>query len=307
MKALGIPYKGSKARIAKKIIDSLPPAENFVDLFAGGCAVTHAAILSKKYKHFIVNDIDGRGADAFYRAIRGERVPTEWVSRDEFHERKETDSFAAVIWSFGNDMDTYIYGADIEDIKHAIHVAITKDDYTECEKLDIAVEPCTLPLDKLFERRMAITDSIMKLNKSLPMHTKQLAQALERVERIEAIRQLQEVDALDRLEPIQRLSYDEVAIPNNSVVYCDIPYRDTNTGGYKVIDYDRFYDWCERQENPVFISEYNMPEDRFKVYKSWQIHQTSSGKGKIDVATENLYVPKAHDELPFGQLTLLDY
>ena len=139
------------------------------------------------------------------------------------------------------------------------------------------------------------------------MRTKQLAQALERVERIEAIRQLQDTSVLQRLEPIQRLDYSEVDIPSNSVVYCDIPYKDTNTGGYEAIDYEHFYDWCERQKAPVFISEYNMPVERFKSYKAWQIHQTSSGKGKIGVATEGLYVPKAHGDLPFGQLTLSDY
>lgn len=307
MKALGVPYKGSKARIAKKIIDSLPPAEYFVDLFAGGCAVTHAAMLSQKYKRFIVNDIDGRGADVFYRAAHGERASTEWVSRDEFHERKETDSFVAVIWSFGNDMNTYIYGAETESIKHAIHIAITEDDYTECKKLNIAVKPCTLPLNQLFERRISITTSIMEMGNAIPMRTKQLAQALERVERIEAIRQLQNTEALQRLEPIQRLDYSKVDIPSDSVVYCDIPYKDTNTGGYDVIDYEHFYDWCEHQKVPVFISEYSMPVERFKPHKSWQVHQTSSGKGKIKVATESLYVPQTHNDLPFGQLTLLDY
>jgi len=42
----GLPYKGSKNGIAKKIVDALPAGEVFVDLFAGGCAVTHAAMLS---------------------------------------------------------------------------------------------------------------------------------------------------------------------------------------------------------------------------------------------------------------------
>ena len=32
----GLPYKGSKNQIAKWLIDQLPPAETFVDLFFGG-------------------------------------------------------------------------------------------------------------------------------------------------------------------------------------------------------------------------------------------------------------------------------
>ena len=50
----GVPYKGSKNQIARWIIDILPSADTFVDLFAGGCSVTHVAILSNKYKNIII-------------------------------------------------------------------------------------------------------------------------------------------------------------------------------------------------------------------------------------------------------------
>jgi site-specific DNA-adenine methylase len=56
----GLPYKGSKNGIAKWLVDELPKAEIFVDLFFGGGAVTHRAMISRKYKQFIVNDIDAR-------------------------------------------------------------------------------------------------------------------------------------------------------------------------------------------------------------------------------------------------------
>ena len=39
----GVPYMGSKNDIAEQIIQIVPQARNFYDLFAGGCAVTHAA------------------------------------------------------------------------------------------------------------------------------------------------------------------------------------------------------------------------------------------------------------------------
>ena len=57
-KNFGIGYQGSKNRLAKEIISFLPSADYFVDLFAGGCAITHAALLSGKYKKVITNDID---------------------------------------------------------------------------------------------------------------------------------------------------------------------------------------------------------------------------------------------------------
>jgi DNA adenine methylase len=62
-------------------------------------------------------------------------------------------------------------------------------------------------------------------------------------------------------------SYDEVKLEPNSIIYCDIPYKNTtqyNTS--KGFDYDKFYNWCIDRHNEghqVFISEYDMPSDKF--------------------------------------------
>lgn len=51
---------GSKNKIAKDIIEVLPSGERLVDLFAGGCAITHCGMLSGKWKEFLANDINGK-------------------------------------------------------------------------------------------------------------------------------------------------------------------------------------------------------------------------------------------------------
>lgn len=43
----GMPYSGSKNRGAMDIIAILPRARVLVDLFAGGCAITHAALYER--------------------------------------------------------------------------------------------------------------------------------------------------------------------------------------------------------------------------------------------------------------------
>lgn len=53
----GMPYMGSKNAIAAKILGVLPSTDVFVDIFAGGCAMTHAAMLSGRYKSFVMNDL----------------------------------------------------------------------------------------------------------------------------------------------------------------------------------------------------------------------------------------------------------
>lgn len=54
--------------------------------------------------------------------------------------------------------------------------------------------------------------------------------------------------------------YREVVIPPNSVIYCDPPYNST-VGYDSIFDHEAFYEWCRRQTHPIFISEYNMPQD----------------------------------------------
>lgn len=52
----GVPHQGSKNKICKFVIDNLQSGDVFVDLFAGGCAITHAAMLASKWNYFVAND-----------------------------------------------------------------------------------------------------------------------------------------------------------------------------------------------------------------------------------------------------------
>ena len=60
-------------------------------------------------------------------------------------------------------------------------------------------------------------------------------------------------------------SYDEYPLTEKSLIYCDIPYRDTKQ--YHIsrnFDYEKFYDWVRAKKaegHIVYVSEYNMPPD----------------------------------------------
>ena len=64
-------------------------------------------------------------------------------------------------------------------------------------------------------------------------------------------------------------SYNEIAIPENSIVYCDPPYE--GTAKYKDnFNHAEFWDWVRQisKEHDVFVSEYNAPEDFECVWQS---------------------------------------
>lgn len=94
------------------------------------------------------------------------------------------------------------------------------------------------------------------------------------------------------------LDYEDVTIPEDSVIYCDIPYEGTDgylakgKGGF---DYERFYQWCERQTQPVFISSYQMPEDRFDCIEEFT-HRCTLAQKDNNLVTERIFVPKHQAE-----------
>ena len=105
--------------------------------------MTHRAMLSGKYKRFIVNDIDARlpklFVDCAYGKYTVENHP-EWVTREEFNAKKKEDAYIALVWSFGNNGKDYMYGADIEKYKKALHFACYYNDLSLLDELGIHIE-----------------------------------------------------------------------------------------------------------------------------------------------------------------------
>lgn len=59
--------------------------------------------------------------------------------------------------------------------------------------------------------------------------------------------------------------YTELEMPNESIIYCDIPYQGTKQySTSKDFNHSKFWDWCRekaKQGHTVFVSEYNAPAD----------------------------------------------
>ena len=271
----GLPYKGSKNSIAKWIISQLPTAETFVDLFFGGGAVTHAALLSGKYKRFIINDIDERLPKLFLDCAHGKHTVenhSEWVSRDEFHAKKDTDAYIALIWSFGNNGKDYIYGADIEDMKHAYHDAVYFGDLDGLKRFGYNL---TMSTEKTVYGRYL--DYQHQIKKQTPTAMLEVVSRQVEVERLQSLQSLQSYGT----------SYENVPIPPNSLIYCDIPYADTNCGKYDGFKHDLFYEWALQQDN-IFISEYGMPSSFIEIANTEKVI-LSSADGNSQKAVERLY------------------
>ena len=78
----------------------------------------------------------------------------------------------------------------------------------------------------------------------------------------------QSLESINNGVLLSNLSYEEVPIENDSVIYCDPPYKNTNTY-LDEFNHEKFYEWLRdyrKKNQQVFISEYQMPDDFFEVY-----------------------------------------
>ena len=116
---------------------------------------------------------------------------------------------------------------------------------------------------------------------------------------------LQSLGCLERLERLESLpgaltvfsmDYREMRFDEPGIIYCDPPYKDTadKSKDYADTSFDAeaFYSWCEAQALPVYISEYQMPEDRFVCIAEWDKVTTMASKTNSHV-TERLWRPRS--------------
>lgn len=356
----GLPYKGSKNRIAKKILDVLPAAPVLYDVFCGGCAITHAALLSGKYSRVVANDINGMIPHAFETALAGGfRNEDRWISRDDFQKLYKTDPYVAICFSFGNNLHEYCYARDLEPYKRALHYAIFWQDTgpwrelcpetadalkkaVESEQdrhkrrigagraivtalkaglMNGTIDPAVMdkPIykkirKKKLELRIQSAESVERLKSLETLENDERLQRLESLERFERLKNLEclqtdeSLHRLQSLESLERINstdvppcapalnvttgdYREMEFSAPGIIYCDPPYKSTEERYGREFDFNGFYSWCEHQANPVFISEYTMPEDRFVPVAAFTVTRKMDAK-KSSICPEKIWRPR---------------
>ena len=269
MPSYGLPYTGSKNRLAEKIVRHLPEADTLVDVFFGGGAITHCAMAHGKFKNYIANDI--RTTPQFFKECVEGKYSNDlrWISSDDFAKSSRDDWFVRLIWSFSNNCNCYLYGKNIEEYKKSFHYAICFNDFSllkelycdfVCNKVKEHLEG--IPVESWNDRRLAAMRAVKELMALRPNELTRnnfgcstdtggnLQQHLERMYRIENLiggSRIQNLERLNRAPDLNvstnnlhcyNLDYHLLTdgLPDNAVVYLDPPYKGTfdyseNTSG----------------------------------------------------------------------------
>lgn len=308
-KNLGLPYMGSKSKIAEKllneIINTKPEAEIFIDLFAGGCSMAHAALINGAFKKVYANDLN-KVPQLFKDVIDGKyRDNKQWISRDDFKKLKNTDMYIKAVWSFGNDGKSYLYGEHLEPFKKAYHYARLLNDFSLFNEFASYIEKeFNGNLRKYIKTNQErIKQDYIKWfstrNSLIILDKLKNISSLERLQHLERFQRLQELETLKDLSEILETSqgsYKDFKFPepDKCVIYCDIPYKGTkeyyHDGKRIEFDHNEFYDWVREksnQEYSIFISEYECPDD-FKEVLSIDFNSSFSSSG-VKKTKERLY------------------
>lgn len=220
-KPIGLPYKGSKKRISKKIVEIIK--QNFgtekpiYDIFGGGGAITAECLLNGLEVHY--NDLDGTVTSMFQKVVSEGRdyLKTLLVSRDEFFKIREKekktvdDELKLLVNSFGNNRKTYLYSKEKSDIKYNLAIEIIKnhDAFDGYRKTETYIKN----LQKFKEQ------SCQKVQ-------------LQQLGQLQQLSRLQQLGQFEQLEDLRvtNLDYKSFSNVENSILYLDPPYE--GTAGY---------------------------------------------------------------------------
>ena len=325
----GVPYKGSKRLIAEWVVSHVPECATFFDVFAGGCAITDCILRKGRAKHVIANDLDPMPVKCFDMAVRGGFADEDrWISREAFSALKDIDPYVRFCFSFGNNANAFAYSRQLEPYKRAVHYVLVHDSWDDFDSLCPEVcDACRAALNGITDRKerrlrfqQTLTNRVKELSgdnwfapivQDNPLYRtirtaipkRALVDGnggahLEGACRLQSLESLERLQSLERLEPTfetSNLDYraltERILMTDGAFVYCDPPYRGTQS--YGEFDYDAVLDWAFEvgRKRPLLISEYAIDHDGFIEVDTKQ-KQSSFNAANYKIVTEKLYTVK---------------
>lgn len=222
-------------------------------------------------------------------------------------------------------MRWYCYARDLEPYKRALHYAIFWQDtgpWRElCPETADALKKAVESEQDRHKRRIKAGCAIVTALKAglmngtinpevmnKPIYRKIRLENDERLQRLKNLECLQTDESLHRLQSLKSLEritdvdvppvltvttgdYRALNFERGGIIYCDPPYKTTKERYGRDFDFDDFYSWCEHQANPVFISEYTMPEDRFVPVAAFTVTRKLNA-AKSNICPEKIWRPR---------------
>lgn len=194
--SLGIPYMGSKRKLAGDILHFITQRHtdltDFYDLFGGGGSVSFTAV--EKYRFNVHYNELNKHIYSLVKYLKENKILEpkfyEWVTREEFFKqlnRTDADWYSGFVmscWSFGNKQSSYLYGSDIEEIKRLAHEFIVKGCLESMKKIGVDI-PELLDIKNIQKRRVVFCNYIKQSRGRFNLNNLELLENLARVQNLQ--------------------------------------------------------------------------------------------------------------------------
>lgn len=190
-----IKWVGGKTQLMQDILDLIPPQiDCFVDLFVGGGSVFMSVLATRKVSHLIINDTN-RVLIELYKHIKND--PSKLIDRlchyfDAYNSQPDLDSRSMFYYEMRDAYNTYTDDAHIN--KCAMFVLINRTCFRGVHR--VGPHGFNVPFGHYKSDMFVDVDNIMKLHSLLNQVP----------------------------TDITCLDFENVSIPDRSVVYVDPPY-----------------------------------------------------------------------------------
>jgi len=306
IKAVGIPYKGSKRKLIKnlnEIFEKVQPKDIILyDLFGGGGSVSFSIAQNPNVKKVIYNELDKNLFD-FVMFLKNtseeeffERFYKPFYGRNDKPKDKIDKIFFERCYSFGNDGSGYIYSKEIEDIKRSLHYVIIHNDEKHIENIKKFYGDVNL--NEIIEMGMPKNDNEvqkkkLKLYEVLKPFMPPRRNLVAHINNINLLAKTLPHIKNKKIEFHNKSYLDFKNFEKNSIIYLDPPYQ--NTSGYNSdFNFNLFNDFISK--NKCIISEYNLEHKDYEI-----IYQ----KGKNDISRkivqEKIYAHKNYNYTNLNQ------
>ncbi len=300
---LGIPYMGSKRKIAGKLVDCMlantPNAKYVYDLFGGGGAMSFEFMQRPQIERVVYNELN-TGVVELLRKIQKDGVTPEfyeWVTREQFKELNGGNDWRAGLiktcWSFGSNQKDYLFGQNIERDKELLHrIVVDKccESFEEFnQKHGGVIGREVFQIEAMHERRLFVRRLFRRQEFGA-------LECLKRIQHLERLERLEHLERLERIETINLSAFDVIIdTPTpETIVYLDPPYFGKRGYAEKMCHDElyRFVDELTERGYKVYLSSYDS-----HMHEVFQVAHRSTVNPKVNKkVTERLFCNVAESD-----------
>ena len=225
----------------------------------------------------------------------------QWIDSDTFHAHKDDDDWfgglCKVVWSFGNNQRSYLFGKHIEETKRQAHECVVNGMQFELDGVSFnSLHGSTINERRLSFRRIAVANK-----KRFDL---QQLERLQHLQHLQHLQQLQRLERLERLEGLQQLeilnqSAFDVIVDTpvaETIIYLDPPYK--GTGKYQEdVNHDQLLEYVKNSPHTVYLSSYEFDLPVVREMK----HNTTLSQKKNNPTIERLFCNRPTESELFNQ------